>query len=523
MLQMPFIAFKRRSAFRFIALGALLTIAAPLRAQAPPTDTIRAARALRDSSRFAEAATLLRGYVITHPANGDAARLLTETLYWAKDIAGARAVAESSMVRFPEDYSLRLQYGAMLVDLGDRSRATEVLTPLLGSPQRARAAAPLGKLAYWDGDLSAAQRFLVESLHATPSQPDVRRQLGEILEASAPSVGAGTSFTHDDQPIDVFSFDANAQWFATPLARFTARVEPMFFRLSDTATRTLTRGEIAVADYLPAAHVDVELGAGGLQRSFGSSTDWVGRGSLGVRLPAHVALRGSVERAPYLYTEASLSTPVMTTTATAAAKLSTPNGWLGEAAFQEQRYPDANSVTTVYAWLLAPLVHNASGDVQVGYSGARQDATESRYVLAHSAQSFPPGSPRVDLSGRYVPYYTPNNLMSHSAIVAITGHASQAVTLRMSGAYAFHATDNATTFVTANSPPPQSGSVVAVIAPRTFTPWNAHASIDVAGESGLTVAVGGDVSRTAFYTAAGVELRLTYRLGLMRRRQAVGY
>ena len=514
----------RRSATRLLAALAALCVSLgrpmPVAAQ---SDTVRTALELRNSGRFAGAASLLRAYLAAHPTNGEVARLLSETLYWAKNSSAARAVAEASLVRHPEDASLRLQYGRMLVELGDATRAREVLGPLRGTRDRGRAAGLLGTLAYWDGDLTEARAMFVESLRAAPDQPEIRRQLGEILELSTPWVGAGLTFKHDDQPIDVFDLTAEAGWFATPLVRFVARLEPMLFRLADSATRTVTTAEIGVSDYVPPAHAEVEVGAGGLQRSFGSAGDWRGRAGIGFRLPGHLTLRARGERSPYLYTEASLSTPVMTTTGTALAQLSTPGGWLAEAALQTQRFPDANSVSTAYAWVLAPVIHNSGGDLELGYSGAHQDAAASRFVLARTVQPFLPGDPRFDFSGRYAPYYTPSQLTSHSMVGAATGRFSSAVTLRVNGSYALHAAENATTFVATGNPSPQQAGVKGVVARRAFTPWNAHAALELAGGDGLVFATDGEITRTAFYTVATVGVRLTYRFGLSERRRAAGY
>src|SRR5206468_13015876 len=113
----------------------------------------------RDEGRFAGAAALLRRFLANHPDHGDAARLLSETLYWMKDAAGARAVAEDALRRHPTDFTLRVQYGRMLVELGDADRARDVLAPAVDSPVGGRALGLLGTIAYWDGDLAAAERL----------------------------------------------------------------------------------------------------------------------------------------------------------------------------------------------------------------------------------------------------------------------------------------------------------------------------------------------------------------------------
>src|SRR5205823_3845494 len=156
--------------------------------------------------------------------------------------------------------------------------------------------------------LAEAQAQFIAALRADPNHMDTRRQLAEILTITAPWTRASVVIRHDDQPLDAIAPSADAGWFVTPLTEILAHVEPTWFRLADTATRTVTAGELAVKQFAPAAHAEVELAGGGVVRSYGATSDWTGRAAVGLRLPDHVTVRLRGERAPYLYTEASLST-----------------------------------------------------------------------------------------------------------------------------------------------------------------------------------------------------------------------
>jgi tetratricopeptide (TPR) repeat protein len=485
-----------------------------------PIDTMSVASRLRDARDFAGATSMLRAFLAHHPENGDAARLLVETLYWQKDEAGAREVAESSLSKHPEDTSLRLLYGRILFETGQDHRAREVLEPVLGGASRGRADALLGQLAYWKGDLSQARRRFADALRADPAQPDARKQLGEILVITAPWLHVSPYASHDDQPINALGGTVDGGIFATPLTTVMLRVEPRVFRLDDSATRTVSSGELALASYIASAHTEVEIAGGGLLRSFGVRSDWSGRAGLGFRLPVGIALRARAERAPYLFTEASLSTPVMTSTGTAMLDWASAGGWLGQAAVQQQRYPDANRTNTVYAWLLAPIVHDSAVHFQIGYAFTTQNALQSRFVLAHPTQPFAPSDPRYDFSGRYVPYYTPLNLIEHSALAAMMLRLGHAVIIRSSGSYGFRATDDAIVFA---ATPGSGAAVTRTSVGRSFSPWSARASLECVASSGMTLGLAGDFMRTAFYSAATLRTQLTYRFGIPARRAAAGY
>jgi hypothetical protein len=236
--------------------------------------------------------------------------------------------------------------------------------------------------------------------------------------------------------------------------------------------------------------------------------DWEGRATLGVRLPGHVTVRGRVERAPYFETLASLQTPVMTETAAVLLHWDDPRGWLGEIAYQRQRYPDDNAAKGSSGWLLAPILHQRgtwNTDVQIGYAFGVADADEMRYALVHPAQPYPPDDPRYDFSGQYSPYYTPSGLVTHAVIGTVAVRPTPSTTLRASGSVPIRATDNAPIFYAAGN------DVLLATYPRTFSPWNARASAEVRLRNGLTVAATGELGRSAFYAWAAGGVQFTYR------------
>jgi tetratricopeptide (TPR) repeat protein len=494
------------SGFAAVLVAVLCASGPALASQAPPPNALTEAQRLRDVGDFAAAARILREQLTREPNNGDAARLLAQTLYWLQDFQGARSTYEAALVRHPQDTAVRLEYGRMLVETGDAARAREVLTPLQrSSTTQAEASVLLGTLGYWQGDLTTAADLFEQALRADPSNGEARRQLGEIRAASAPWLRVSSGFGQDDQPLDRLAFGVEAGWFATPLSPVTVRVEPMTYRLNDSATRRFLTAEAVVSHFMPALRLDAELMGGVLRRPGPEEgSDWKGRAMVGVRLPGHVALRARAERSPYLYTTSSLDTPVVAQVGTALLSWQDPRGWLAEAAYQHQRFPDGNAIRTVYGWQLVPLVHRTAGELQVGYAFAREHADETRFVLASPTQPFQPGDPRFSAVGRYSPYYTPDRVVSHS-IIAATAVRSRAATLRLGGAYAVHATEDAPAFVVT------AGRLQLTATSREFSPWNARASLEVALGGRATLTASGERSRTAFYEWSAAGLQVTYR------------
>ncbi len=505
--------------------GTLLTVLAPSEAlsQAPAGEDPRIQAAeLRSAGDFRGAIAVLRSHLAAHPDDGDAMRLLAETLYWAHDVAGSRAVSERALMLHSADNGLRLQYGRQLIETGEGRRAREVLAGVDSRSVDGRADAIIGTLDYWEGDFAGADRLIRSAIASGDSDPAIRRIRTDIAILTAPWISVTPAYAHDDQPIDRATVSAEAGWFPSPSTSFAVRARGMHFQLGDTATRTASVADIAFHHYAASASVDLDLAGGLVTRSQTSSSDFVGSGSIGIRLPAHIEIFTTAGRAPYFATEASLSETVMTTTGKAALHLDNPRGWLGEAAVQAQRYPDSNTVSAGYAWLLAPLVHKPDMTLRAGYSGAMQTSAESRFALAHPQQPYVPTDLRFDLTGSYQPYYTPIDLRSHSVIAAITAGVTPAVTLNASGSYAIRATETAPTlFVKSALLAPSTierGSYT-----RSFNPWNAHGSLDLAPSAALSIVVAGDVFRTGFYTSSSASVALVYRLAGRAMRMAGGY
>jgi hypothetical protein len=308
----------------------------------------------------------------------------------------------------------------------------------------------------------------------------------------------------------------------TPLLSLSARVGVGQISSADSLSLAVTSAETALSHYAPAVRLESEVAVGLVRRGSSAGSELTGRVRAGVRLPRHVTLRLTLQRDPYFHTMASVRTVVMTRSLTTQASMVSPDGWLGEAAVQQTTYPDDNATRTLYAWLLAPLVQAGRGRLSLGYGVTAQDATENRFVLAQPHQQVPPSNPHFVFDGRYEPYYTPATLVVHSVLASGEVRTGRA-TLRAGGSYGVRATDKAPVFTApavVDSAKPDA--VERTFVSRSFSPWNARASVEVATSMDLTLGLSGESTRTAFYTATTARAWLTYRFAGAAIRRAAG-
>jgi hypothetical protein len=184
-------------------------------------------------------------------------------------------------------------------------------------------------------------------------------------------------------------------------------------------------------------------------------------------------------------------------------------GWLGEAAVKVDRFPDDNKSTSAYVWAMAPVIRTNRLTANIGYSLATQNADSMRFVIDNPNQSAVPSSPSFDFSGRYDPYYTPSDIISHSALASVTIRPSGRATITVRGGYAFHATEDAPTFVPASAS--SSVGYVLQMVERKFNPWDAHMTFSSAASDAVSLSGSVDHTKTAFYSATSGRVMLTYR------------
>ncbi|MEO8192372.1 MAG: tetratricopeptide repeat protein [Gemmatimonadales bacterium] len=501
--------------FNIIALLLAIFAVTPATVRAQEVDTrapaVIEASSLRDSAKFNEAIEVLRKHREANPDDGDAIRLLAQTLYWIKDMKGARALYDSAIVLHPDDTTLRLQYAEMLMETSDAVKAREILAPLLAStPPNPKATALSGTMAYWEGDFTTAARLFREALAGDSSITDAQRQLAEIRAFAAPWFRVAGGGLHDDQPLDRWGGEVEGGYYITPLFSVKARTGSEF--LSDPGTSTgagvsaspvIVRGSLGLNASFPSSRTDLAVEGGVIQRTDPSKLDWTGVAAFGIRPSPFFRLGVRGERGPYLHTAASLRIPVMINDFAGTIDVDR-KGWLGRAAYQLTRFPDDNSSTSAYAWGMAPLVRATGLTLQGGYGASYQNAQELRFVVNTGAINLP----GIGKSGHYEPYYTPQNVVTHSVVAALTGYDQHGFVGRLGGSYGFHATEDAPSFTPATG----TSSGALVLSSRTFHPWTARASVERQFSGRGSVSARVDRFKTAFYTATSGALELTWRL-----------
>jgi hypothetical protein len=445
--------------FSRLVIALVVLAVAPLASQPPPpaADSIEAARQLRDRGELERAAAMLRRHLAAHPDDVDARWLLAQTLYWQGELEPARAEYERALAGRPGDTLLRLDVARFLVEIGRGQAATRVLAPLRAT----RGALP----------------------------PDLRAELARLeIEAarqSAPWVRLGAEAWDDDQPLQGARAELAAGWF--PASGVRVALQAAGARLTAGSVEAeVAEYEALLAVRRPGSRLEAELAGGISARGAGGAQESIGRLTLGLHLPGETRLRAEGRRWRYLWTVNSLNADLMVDTVEASFGRPAAPDWAGEVGARRDSFPDDNEITSAWAWVLAPVVHRPRGSLRLGYAWQQQDAEETRFTAA----------------GVYDPYYTPEQVVAHSAVVAVALTPEPRWSFYLDGAYAFHARQQA---------PRRDPLAGIVFEERELTPWRARLRAQGELSPRLAIQLGAEHERAAFFEITRASAGITVR------------
>jgi hypothetical protein len=266
---------------------------------------------------------------------------------------------------------------------------------------------------------------------------------------------------------------------------------------------------------LPSARLGVEAGSSLLLGAPAATETPLYHATARFGAGAGVSVRGRVRRERYTATVASLDTLVLVNTMELALDRADAPGWAGEVVARRQTFGDGNAVATAYAWLLAPLSRSASHSLRAGYAAAWQDAAETRWRRDPAAAAG--GGPQ--LPGRYDPYYTPRDVVTHSVLLNGALAAGRGWFM-VDGSVGFHAREAAPVLIAGSAP---GGHAVVPTGPdagpawihhyqRSFTPWRGALSLVTPADERTTLTASVEYGRTAYYRAGQVRLALARAL-----------
>jgi len=486
-----------------LAIGgaALCAIAVPDRALAQTPGGIAEARRLRDGGQFAAAAAALGPWLDSNPGDAGARWFHAQLLYWAGDLARARREYERALGDAPGNDALRVDFARFLMETGSFGDAILALEPVSQGDAGVDAEVLRGTVEYWEGDYSSAAARFRRVLKERPDDTGAADGLAGIRTLTAPWVDVGSSAVDDNQPLRAYALTVEAGLYPTldlagGVRAVSARLDPGVGGTAETSIEA----RAFLRHPAPSGGVGFTLEAGAHKRTRAAASIAVGRAEAAVRLRRGVALRAGVARVAYAATLAALDTLLPVRSLDVRLERAAAPGLAGELALRHDRFPDRNTIVSLSAWTLIPVVRG----LRIGYAFGYQDAASSRWTAASPARSGPPTDPEIGL-GRYDPYYTPERVNAHTALVELLW-TMRGRELRFTAALPLHATEQAPVLI-------GSGAATTLhLAQRSYSPFSATLGVRVPLDTRVDFRIRAEHRRTAYYETSTLDLGLRVRL-----------
>ena len=396
----------------------------PVYSQTTQIDTLSIARDLATSQKFKEANILLAGYN-AHNTNMNALLQQAQLLYWLKKPKEAIQIFERTLLAFPNESAVQQAYGKFLFEYNKLSQARVLLNKAFTQDaQNLETIRMLGYIDLWAGRIANAttKAALLEQLQ--PGNSYAADILQTISNYTTPVLTLNGGMFSDDQPLKRYTFDGEAavyrSWLFAPYIGATLHQ----FDLGEAKLRTawIRAGN---KFYISSTKTNAEISVGAFrarERNIGTTYKL----KLIQKISSSFSFDVSHEKKPYQYTLASIRRPFVYTLSDLGLDFNRKNRWLGRAAYQHQNFADTNSVSTVYAWLLAPVFIKKNVSIKAGYGYSNSDAKENNF-RPKQINGTPTLGDRIE--GIYDPYFTPFDQTTHSLLASVNYSFTKKVSL----------------------------------------------------------------------------------------------
>lgn len=406
--------------FCFFTLGLLLLNMSSVHAQ---VDTLDEARRMRDSGNIEAAASLLQSYNRNHPVDVNALWLYAQSEYWLEHFESAESLYTRAVQLQPENYYLHLDYGKVLIDIGELVDAASVLSHYdVDDTAFAAAHVLLARIAYWQGDYVRASALLDRTANAGPPGAEAEVLRSEIRFVRSPLIRLSTAYSGDTQPLHSITASVEGRLFLHPLStvRFAFR-SPAFFKENKAlVAHWLQVGNTAS---FQRAGLEIDINAGALSHPYRRTILWTAQLELRQILTRNLLVDAMAAHTPYFNTLSSLDTTLFVNTGALSVACGNPDRWSGKAGIEVTQFPDRNTLASVYAWFLTPPLSVAIASLRIGYGYGFSDARENRFVAKEPlAQIVATYNPLGGIAGVYQPYFTPRQQQVHSLLTSFEAH-----------------------------------------------------------------------------------------------------
>jgi hypothetical protein len=400
-------------------------------------DTLTLVKVLMENGDNAKAAQLLEGWTRNHPKDTDAIWRYAQNQYLLKKFGHSQELFRQALSGEPQNLYLKLDYIESLLNMGRLSKAGQQLNLL----SKKEAADPYAqhlwaKWHYWSGNLLTAQQLADKaSKNKSVHAPAL---LKEIKKSRSPVVSIAGAYSTDTQPLDRINTITSLGLARSNLLNLQLNME--YGKILDS--------EIPASTHLVEIYNKFSISKTGTKINVGGGIFKLNEFDLNAlyaititqRLPDNIQLELSGRHLPYLYTRASIGTTVFTDQLRVTAHWMERHGLEVNTGFQKDIFQDRNEINTAWVWLLSPAIRLKNLTGKIGYTFSFSDSELSMYQAVQTLeQILSSPDPLAQIDGIYNPYFTPNSMYIHAALLSLQLSLGKKMNITLKGNHGFYA------------------------------------------------------------------------------------
>lgn len=413
-------------------------------------DSLEAARNLMEHQKFNEALSILSSFEKMYPNDVHVLRLHGQALYWSKDFQATQNYFEAEIIRNPDLKVLKLDYGRILFELNQLKKAEVYLTEYLQvDPENAEVQILLGKIAYWQGarPKKSLQHYYTAQ-HHSPTNHEIIEGILEVRQNTSPYLKISSSRYSDSQPLESLLTTVETGFYQSTWFQPSFQFQNRAFGNDLNAQHLQFSNKTAVLK----SKTTVSMRVGVFKNNWENQPAYTAGVDVKQILPRNYELSGGIDRTPYLYTLASLSSNVMQTNYITSIGRETGNKLKSKVIYQQQQFDDSNYVQWFSLWGLYPIVSSQVIQFDMGYAFLFANSKENRFVLENQVDdALTPIVPGNRYPGVFDPYFTPQNQLIHSLLAKLDLKLGSKVSLTFNNNIGVYATIDNPNFVVVGS------------------------------------------------------------------------
>jgi hypothetical protein len=474
-------------------------------------DTIGTCKKLINTGKTAEAYALLKVYTSRHPRDFSTVWYTARIAAWNWDTKNSKQYYEQAIALQPKDHYIKLEYGKMLVDVGQYDEALDYLNDYISFDHNSLEAQLYLITAYfYKGNTDLA----LETINSLPdnqkNDPAVKKLQHQVLLYRSTNISLNTIYSTDDQPLTIIMPSLEVSQKLDDIWDWYAKGGTNLFN-NDTLHHSAYFAQIGNHFYFKKIKTQAEAAIGVSNLSTTNKFSGTGKLSVSKKLFNIFAINLQAERLPYLYSISSTETNVMQTNLIAALVVDDYKHFTGRIQYLNQLYNDNNSIQSYSAWLLKQVWKNKIFKFKLGYAFAYSNANKTAYTSTISIDSAEKAASTQAIPAIYNPYFTPATQKINGLLFWAEIKFDRKTSLTLSGNIPVYATLlNPKIYLDSTSS--SNVKFATSFSPEQYTPMDLKADFSYKASEIFLLNIGYQYMRTSFYTAQYVNVSLHYKL-----------